>query len=540
MEFVASYSKGLRIKKKAGWGPAEVKFEKTSWLFSILKLSGNMQNTLVPDSGILYLKSKFFLIRVLTYFSFLLIPIWVPKSSGVPSGVQAFAVALYILFICSQWFFLGKEIDHRLKIYFRVNSSMDRLVYRLFLGMFFFILYFNVLSFLPGKWIYNSFWITWVILGLFYSWPTRGKIIRESVTSNFTEFRYLDSFEKTLVILILLLFAFSIPDLPNLKEAEALKLFFDPNEKISGFLWSFIKVNYYPFYKYPDLLKLAWSFHFYFVNLGMFLFCYYALLRFYVSRRLSLLGVFALLSSWSWTKVLVADFGSALFETYSLLWIWTLLWVTRSSTYRTGLFLGLVSFYGALIFHQWWLLWVPQLVLIYFFLDTKTLWFKRQAFRYASFGLGLTVLALLANSGFSDGYINLNSSYLGKAYTIFTRKAFYSLAPIGFLLALAICFKSKNSFLRDLKLDPVYLKHLLLSVLVLVLFDLVGGSGIFGSLSLMWLFALFSLFPLELIFQTMSRLRSSRNMIYLVYILICLLDSHFEGRVKIFLRTFDL
>jgi hypothetical protein len=219
-----------------------------------------MENTLAPRSGIIYLKSKFFIIRVLTYFSFLLLPIWIPKTLQISSAAQALATTLFILFICSQWFFLGKEIDHRLKIYFRVNSSMDRLVYRLFLGMFFFIIYFNILSLFPGKWIYNLFWTTWVILGLFYSWPTRGKIIKESVTSNFTEFRYLDSFEKTLVFLILILFGFSIPDLPVITNHEALKLFFDPNERISEFFWNFLNVNYYPFFKYPNLYKMALSF----------------------------------------------------------------------------------------------------------------------------------------------------------------------------------------------------------------------------------------------------------------------------------------
>lgn len=500
-----------------------------------------MQNTLAPESGILYLKSKFFIIRVLTYFSFLLIPIWVPKTLQVSSGVQAIAVALYILFICSQWFFLGKEIDHRLKIYFRVNSSMDRLVYRLFLGMFFFILYFNILNLIPSsKWIYNFFWVTWVILGIFYSWPTRGKIIRESVTSNFTEFRYLDSFEKTLVFLILLMFVISIPDLPTLTNPEALKLFIDPGERVSGILWNFVKVNYFPFYKYPDLLRIAWSFHYYLVCMGLFLFCFYALLRFFVSRRLSLLGVFAILSSWSWTKVLVADYGASLSTTYSLLWVWTLLWVTRSSTYRTGLFLGLVGFYGTLINYQWWFLWIPQLILMYFFLSNKTMWFKRQALRYASFGLGLTVIAFISHSGLTESYFNLNWDYGAEALRIFQRKAIFALSPLGLILATLACYWESNRFVSQLKVDTRYLTQLGAGVLFLITYSLLGGSGIYEAFSLMWLFALLSLFPIELIFQTMSRLRSSRNMVYLIYILICLLDSHFEGRVKILLRTFDL
>jgi hypothetical protein len=498
-----------------------------------------MENTLAPRSGIIYLKSKFFIIRVLTYFSFLLLPIWIPKTLQISSAAQALATTLFILFICSQWFFLGKEIDHRLKIYFRVNSSMDRLVYRLFLGMFFFIIYFNILSLFPGKWIYNLFWTTWVILGLFYSWPTRGKIIKESVTSNFTEFRYLDSFEKTLVFLILILFGFSIPDLPVITNHEALKLFFDPNERISEFFWNFLNVNYYPFFKYPNLYKMALSFHFYFVNLGFFLFCFYGLLRFFVSRRLSLLGVFAFVSSWSFTKILVADFGSSLVSTYSLLWVWTLLWVIRSSTYRTGLFLGLVGLFGALINKNWALLWIPQLLLIHLFLKTKTLWYKKQLLRYASFGLVLTLLVYFGGAGYFDDAFSFNSSNAELIARIFKRKAFFSLSVFGLFITLFVLFKGDHRVFRNIKIDREYALNLFIACSVLIGFEVFTSTGIFSDFSLMWLMALLSLLPLEIIFQTMSRLRSSRNMIYLIYILICLLDSHFEGRVKIMLRTFD-
>lgn len=498
-----------------------------------------MENTLAPRSGIIYLKSKFFLIRVVTYFSFLLLPIWIPKTMLASPALQAVAISLFILFICSQWFFLGKEIDHRLKIYFRVNSSMDRLVYRVFLGMFFFIIYFNFLSFLPGKWIYNAFWITWAVLGIFYSWPTRGKIIRETMSSNFSEFRYLDSFEKTLVALILTMLVISIPDLPSINNHEALKLFFDPNEHVSPIYWNFLKVNFYPFLRYEELFRLAWSLHFYFVNLGLFLFCFYAFLRFILSRRLSLLGVFALISSWSWTKLLVADFGVSLTTTYSLLWIWSLLWVIRSSTYRTGLFLGLVGMYGVLINKMWVLLWVPHLALIFYFLHDKTNWFKRQLFRYASFGLVLSLIVVLGTTTRNLSVFNFNSEYLEEVSSIFQRKAFFALSPIGLILTLVTFKNTRWSRLKNFKINVEYLRYTGISVVILTLFNLVTGSGIFNGFSLMWTLTTLSLIPLELIFQTLSRLRSSRNMIYLIYILICLLDSHFEGRVKVLLRIFD-
>ena len=175
-----------------------------------------MKNTLANGSDIIKLKWKFFIYRLVSYFSFLFIPVYAQKVLHINQWAMAFLMMFYILFIISQWFLLGKEIDHRFKIYFRVNSSIDRIVYRLFLGMFFFILLFNLINLLDSKWIYNSYWITWSILGLFYSWPTRGKIIQESVSSNFGEFRFLDNFEKTLVALIFIMFVFSLPDLPPL------------------------------------------------------------------------------------------------------------------------------------------------------------------------------------------------------------------------------------------------------------------------------------------------------------------------------------
>ncbi len=54
----------------------------------------------------------------------------------------------------------------------------------------------------------------------------------------------------------------------------------------------------------------------------------------------------------------------------------------------------------------------------------------------------------------------------------------------------------------------------------------------------MWVLTVFSLIPLEWIFQSISRLRSKRNAIYALYILVCLLDSHFEGRVRIIGKMF--
>lgn len=499
-----------------------------------------MENTLVNSSNIFKLKWKFFTFRVVSYFSFLLIPVYVQKDLIISQAGMAVMMTLYILFIVSQWFLLGKEIDHRLKIYFRVNSSIDRVAYRLFLGMFFFILLFNLINLLDSKWIYNSYWITWAILGLFYSWPTRGKIIQESVSSNFGEFRFLDNFEKTLVGLILIMFVFSLPDLPPLVNIEMLKLYFDPFEKIGNPMWNFLLINYYPFKNYPDLFRLAWSLHFYIVGMGMFLMVFYAFLRFFISRRLSLLGVFALLSSWSFSKTLASNIEFSMLTTYSLIWVWTLLWVTKSSTYRAGLFMGLVSFWGTLLNPSFAILVFFQLgFVVLVFLRERTLWFKRQLLKYAMFGVVLTILRLLSHSDLLGALHSIDLVFLKQIAQEIDRKGFFILGLFGLVIMLIKYFKPKLLVLKDFQIEHESMTIFLVSFSIYILFSLFWDDSLTIGFGMMWPLAFLSLLPLELLFQSLSRLRSSRNMIYLIYILICLLDSHFEGRVKVFLKIFN-
>lgn len=452
----------------------------------------------------------------------------------------ALLMTLYILFIVSQWFLLGKEIDHRLKIYFRVNSSIDRVVYRLLLGMFFFILLFNLINFLEAKWVYNSYWITWSILGLFYSWPTRGKIIQESVSSNFGEFKFLDRFEKTLVALIMLMFVFSIPELPPQVNVDMLKLYFDPLEKIGNPLWNFLIVNYYPFKTYPGLFRLAWSLHFYIVGVGLFLLVFYAFLRFFVSRRLSILGVFALISSWSFSKILVTNVEYSMLTTYSLVWIWTLLWVTKSSTYRAGLFLGLVSYWGALLNPSYSILVFFQIGLLYFFfLKDRTAWYKRQLLRYALFGVVLTLLHFFAHLDLLDSMHSLDLSFLSNAGREIDRKGFFVLGVFGLVVALIKTYFPRPLFMKEFQIEKQSLNIVLSSYLIFIILSLFWDNSLVHGFGTMWAMAFLSLIPLELIFQSLSRVRSRRNMIYVIYILICLLDSHFEGRVKLFMKIFN-
>ncbi len=496
-----------------------------------------MENTLENNSGIGQLKWKFFTYRAVSYFSFLCVPIFVQKGMHLGMGFQAFFMSLYIFFIVGQWFLLGKEIDHRFKIYFRVNSSIDRVVYRLFLGMIFFIILFNFISFLESRWIANLFWGIWISLGLFYSWPTRGKIIQESVSSNFGEFKFLDGFEKTLLTLILLMFFVSLPELPPLVNTEMLKLYFDPMEKIGNSFFNFLIVNYYPFKNFPGLIRMAWSLHFYIIGMGFFLLVFYAFLRFFVSRRLSLLGVFALISSWSFSKILNTNVELTLITTYSVLWLWTILWVTKSSTYRAGLFMGLVSYWGSLLNPDFALLVIFQLGFLYFiFLKDRTFWFKRQLFKYSLFGTILTIIYFFNHIESLDIAATLNRIEWQIFKEELNKKAFYILSLMGIIILL---IKMSKRYLQTFQIEAENVKIFLLTLVLAISFSVLGDEYLLKGFSMMWILSFLSLIPIELVFQSISRLRSNRNMIYLIYILICLLDSHFEGRVKVFIKIFN-
>ena len=492
-------------------------------------------------NDIVFAKIKFFSHRIIIYFFFLLFPIWIQKSLGLGLFLQSFVMMLYVVFIVCQWFLVGKEIDYRLKIYFRVNSSMDRVIYRLFLGLCFFILYFNIINLFPPKWIYNLFWMTWIVLGLFHSWPTRGKIIEESLASNFNESSHLDSFEKTLLVLISIIFVTSIPQLPTLTDQEALKIFFDNTKNVSSQIWNFLSVNYYPFYRYPSLLKIAWSMHFYFVWIGFFLLTFYTFLRFFISRRLALLGVFALLSSWSFTKILIFEYGASLTTTYPLIWIWATLWITKSSTYRAGLFLGLINYFGTLINPTNGFFVIPQLLLLHFsFLKEKTFWFKKQLLKYAAPGLILVFFVLLTHSEHLENTNDLSlSSYLKEASTIIGRKSFNILAFFGVLILLAKYLLPQWKISREFQFDTTRMTQVNVLLLVPILSSFIFDYEMIRGFFVMWPVILLALLPLELLFQKIIRLRSSRNIIYLVYILICLLDSRFEERIKIFMQFFN-
>ncbi len=493
-----------------------------------------MDNTLAKNSNIIWEKSKFFINRAVIYFSFLLLPVWIPKSLEINIFVQSLMMLAYLMFMAGQWYLLGKEIDHRLKIYFRANSSIDRVLYRVVIGNATMIIIFNLMSLIPESIVRHFFWGFFVVVGLFYSWPTRGKIIEESVTSQFTEYKYLDAFEKTVLFLTIAMFFASMPSFPFISNLETFKLVVDPEEKMNGQLWGFLHMNFFPFRRFPHLMNLGWSMHFYFVSFSIYLIAFYGILRFFISRRLSILGLFALVSTWSFALFLKKDIYACASTTFTILWVWSILWCVKSSTYRSGLMYGLLCYYGVTLNYNHFFLFPVGLLLLYFyFLGEHTDWYRNQFVKYTSLGMFLILITLITHIDLRFFEHALSFSQLsGYISTVLKRKAFYSLSFIGLIAFVIMLVRPKIKMLSTLNFDFRRIRELGILVMCVVIIGLIIDKDMVKSFGLLWFVVFLSILPLEWIFQSISRLRSRRNFIYMIYVLVCLLDSHFEGRVR--------
>lgn len=498
-----------------------------------------MDKALAKKSDILKIKYKFFINRLVTYFSFLLIPVWIHSLENLTLFTQAIILLTYMLFMGGQWYLFGKEIDHRFKIYYKANSSMERIVYRIITGNIGLLLLFNIIALFPTELVGYCFWGFFALIGVFYSWPTRGKIIEETMLSQFGEIRYLDSFEKTILLLSVFTFFVTVPDFPMFENIEALKLYLDPNERVNGMLWGYLSVLYYPFQGFPKLYNLIWSFHFYFICLGIFIFSFYCFLRYFFSRRLSMLGVYAVLSSWMMARLLGSDFFGAINTTFSLVWLWSLMWSTRSGTYRAGLFTGLVGFYLT-IFNPVYFLLIPigTFVTYAFLMPSKTPWFKRQWVKYNGLGFAIATVVLILGSD-NASFIDFNFSLIfSSALDFIYRKAFFVIAPLGIVLVLLYMTNGSKYLLTYINLDKEKLREALIGIFVLTFLGVLVNPVFATGFSLLWILAFFSIIPIEWIFQSISRLRSKRNLIYAMYILVCLLDSQLENRIRIVAKMF--
>jgi hypothetical protein len=160
-------------------------------------------------------------------------------------------------------------------------------------------------------------------------------------------------------------------------------------------------------------------------------------------------------------------------------------------------------------------------------------------FRYAAFGIILTVLHLITTIDVLESLHTFDYVFFKNILVEVDRKGFFALAFFGVFIAILKSMNRKMVFFKDLQIEKLSLKIFLYSYAVFIIQSLIWDKYLITGFGLMWALAFLSLIPLEFIFQSLTRLRSKRNMIYVVYILICLLDSHFEGRIKLFIKIFN-
>ncbi|MBI2521499.1 MAG: hypothetical protein HYV97_13865 [Bdellovibrio sp.] len=172
------------------------------------------------------------------------------------------------------------------------------------------------------------------------------------------------------------------------------------------------------------------------------------------------------------------------------------------------------------------------------FLNEKTFWFRKQFLKYNLFGVVLIILVLVFKD-FANVATYKNFDFFSEVLSILQRKAFFTLSWIGLPLAIAKILADQKIIFKSFHIPREKIVQFLLCILILIAATKFLGPSIGGTLALMAAVTVFSLIPLELVFQTMAKVRSQRNIIYLLYILICLLDSHFEGRLKIFIKFID-
>ena len=398
---------------------------------------------------------------------------------------------------------------------------------------------FSLFSLLPNELLGIVFWTFFSVLGIFYSWPTRGKIIEESMAGQFGEMRYLDSFEKTILILSVLTFMISLPELSFFENTEALKLYFDPEQKVSYMFWGYLEVLYYPFSIFPKLYNLIWCFHFYFFGLGIYLMCFYCFARYFFSRRLSMLGVFAILSTWSFSRILVDDYFSTISTTVTMLWVWSILWNMRSGTYRSGLLTGLVGCYLTSI-DSINILLIPLSMFISYklFLNEKTIWFKKQWIKYNLLGSVIALVVVISKFSSIELSFNHYDLLISGIYDLIYRKAFFIISPIGVILLIVYLTRRSGLILTYVNFDKTKILEALFGFVAIVFYGIAIQPSFVMGFSNVWILVFFCLLPIEWIFQSISRLRSKRNLIYAMYILVCLLDSHLENRFRIVGKMF--
>lgn len=482
-------------------------------------------------------KILFFVKKFLPYIFFFLWPHFILKNYDNNFLTLLVSFFPYSIFLKWQWVLFGKEAEHRLKIYTRSNSAMDRLLERLILGSVIGVLvssFFSFFDFKVQEFLFYCFWVSW---GLWISWPTRKKIFEQKVNTDFGEFKFLDGFEKTVLLIFLIIFFISIPFIPRFQGEDAIKLFLDPSDNIHFQIFGFLKFHSLPL-KIPQLktnIFIVLEFYSYFFVLfflGVYSFC-----RFHLSRRLSILSLFAIITSWSFSLIMKNHFSHIPETIFSVCWVWSILWSLKSYSYRSGFIIGFLNYLMVLVNPSFIFLIPFQFFLIgYFLRKIKNSWYRNQFFKYTILGNLLAVFSFFTHNDPSFSFDLVNTEvYFLEIINILNKKSLYVISFLG-LLTMLLGSIFPNKYKNKIRSEETLITLGAWSVFFIVsaFFVPIAITGY----TLVFILVFLAIAPLDILFEKLSLLRSKRNLIFMIYVIICLLDSHLEGRIKLMYENF--
>ena len=433
-------------------------------------------------------------------------------------------------FVGMNFYMVGLYLDYIFKIYYHLNSSLDRMVYRLIFGASFTSILFVALIFMFGeKYLLNFSFLIVTINLIFSVYPTSARVIHNNVSSNLGELKHLDNLEKVLLGMFGIYFFFSVPDISFLSGTEYKSLLtkdlFHQNFKFVESMFYFINLTH----------RLTG--YFYFFLGGLYYLIIYSFFRFFYSRRVSLIGILAIITNWNLSKLVYADITTYGTSLYLLAFIWGLLWVNTSKSYRTNLFFGMILSLSA---HHPLQISMTILFLgltsIFLTSDVRTTWAKIQSLKYMSLGVLFAVALAIIDIMIGDDFLLLQKQQL--SFNLFFKKSYNILSALGAVVFTVTYFLAKKG-----KLNKSYsflnLANYLLFTLAFsaALFILSQNGKLFDiSAYTYFLIVLFSLPALELVLNSLGLFHRKRNLIFFLYILFTILDSHFESRIKTLIR----
>lgn len=451
------------------------------------------------------------LFLTLSYFS---------SFSSISFGNLLFSFLLIIFFIFNFYLF-GDLVEYVFKIHYRVGSSINRLISRVLLGYFLILLLRKVL---PLDIFINFFYFFIFLNFVYFSYPTRSRLYDVTVRSHFSEFKFLDKSERIVLFLIIFYFIFSIPFV-----GEGLSP--GKDQGVLGILLSSIKSNLN-----SSLALISYKYLFYG---SMLLACLYSTFRVFFSRRVSLLGVFLLQSNWSFYKLYEGDLNILTYACLVTVLLWLYFFCLKSLTYRSGLLFGLFLPASLVLEKNFFYSFLILTLSLTISFQKKGKWFILQFFRYSLLGVVSSALFFYKNISFKFFQYFSSAEILASGLQVFRNKAFFinSMNSIALIFALSI-FK-KSYFRMWCEVRGFNKLAFILLPAYWFIFAFFKFSQLNNLLSIEVILLTFLSLPVvDFIIWRLNNYRDKRTAAFFLFIVFILLDSHLEGRVKVFLSSF--